>query len=235
MERDCSISLPHKWYPDGTNDEPFHETAPAFNFSKAALMMNYLESAAPQSAAATTTVPAAKGPGGAANGITLDPEECGIASVSRSVKLILLSTDERFCMLVRSYLQHMGFCVFTCTSFDRAKRQFLCRNDIDLWLVDAEALTAEAINFATELRAMHSEVPIVLITESRQGASNMQRQRGQDWLSVRRPIALPDLLATIHRALANTPGIPETSARRGGLDYFENDWMNRLSQNPLMN
>lgn len=196
-------------------------------------MMNHIRSCNDRSSSASAQVPVAKRAGTAAEAIVLDPEERSLANAGRSLKFVLLSTDEAFCRLVRSYLQHLGFCVFTCTSTDRAERQFVERGDIDLWLVDADALGIEAIYIATKVHDLHSEVPIVLISGMRQRGSNIQRLLGRNSVNIKKPIQLPDLLATIHRALAN---VSETPARIDhGFEYFESDWLGKLRQNYLMN
>ena len=197
-------------------------------------MMNPFRPCNDHPSSAPTLVPATKRAGTANDAIVLDPEERSLAGVRRSVKLVLLSTDDRFCILVRSYLQHLGFCVFTCTSSDRAERQFLHRGDIDLWLVDAEALGPEAIYIAAKVHDLHAEVPIVLISGTRQEDSSFQRFLGWNSVNIRKPVQLPDLLATIHRALAT---VPETGMRmhHGDFEYFETEWIDKLRLNHLMN
>lgn len=197
-------------------------------------MMNPHQFFNDRSSSASTLVPAAKRPRTVAQGIVLEPEERSLAGANRSVKLVLLSTDDEFCILARSYLQHLGFCVFTCTSTDRAERQFLERSDIDLWLVDAEALGIDAIYIATKVHDLHSDVPIVLISGMLQEASKLQRLLGQNSVSIRKPIQLPDLLATIHCALANVPAAP-TRVHHGDFEYLESGRIGKLRLNHLMN
>jgi two-component system, chemotaxis family, chemotaxis protein CheY len=157
-----------------------------------------------------------------------------LAGVNRTLKLLLFSTDDQFCAMVRSFLQHLGFSVFTCSSADRAERQFLRRCDIDLWLVDVEALGIEGLYVATKVRDLHSEVPIVLISGVHRDNS-IEHLLVRNWISVRKPIPLPDLLATIHHALSAEPGMPATKPKHDGKDFFETSWLNRLIQIHSMN
>ena len=172
-------------------------------------------------------------------GVNLDPEGCNLAGVNRSLKLVLLSSDDRLCILVRSYLQHLGFCVFTCAGVDRAERRFLERRDIELWLVDVETLGIEAMYLAARVREVHSEVPIILISGLEQTDSDVQRCMWQNWIRLRKPIQLPDLLAAIHRALTTVSGTSMLKKQHRNRNSFESEWMNRFlklgTHNHLLN
>ena len=112
-------------------------------------MSNRVNLLIPALVSASTAAPVLTPMRGAKNqNVVLDPDELNLAAVRRSIKCVLLSDDHQFCVLVRSYLQHLGFCVFTCSSSDRAEQQFLDRRDIDLWVVDIEALGVDAMCLA---------------------------------------------------------------------------------------
>lgn len=198
-------------------------------------MSNFAAPSLPSSSASLFAPVAA--PHRACNGkVSLDPDELNLSTVRRSVKCVLLSADHPFCILVRSYLQHLGFCVFTCSSADRAEQQFLERRDIDLWVVDADALGADAMCLASRVRDLHAELPIVVISGAGQEECVPRTFSWQGWIRIRKPIQLPDLLAIIQRALAKTPAplqfVPLSS---WDAEPVENDWVNRMRQNHLMN
>lgn len=169
--------------------------------------------------------------------VFLDPDEINLVPARRSVKCVLLSDDHLFCVLVRSYLQHLGFCVFTCSSSDRAEQQFLGRRDIDLWVVDFEALGVDAMCLAARVRDLHAELPIVVISGVDQDGNASAPLPWHEWIRIRKPIQLPDLLAIIQRALTMFPVSSQLAAAPGGCDPepLEDDWMHRLRQNHLMN
>lgn len=169
--------------------------------------------------------------------VVLDPDEVNLAPVRRSIKCVLLSDDHLFCVLVRSYLQHLGFCVFTCSSPDRAEQQFLGRRDIDLWVVDFEALGVDAMYLATRIRDLHAELPIVVISGVDEDGNAAAPLSWHEWIKIRKPIRLPDLLAIIQHALANLPASSQLAPDPGGCDPepLGDDWMHRLRQNHLMN
>jgi two-component system chemotaxis response regulator CheY len=184
------------------------------------------------SAATLAPTPAAGGRESSA----LDADELHIEEARNSVKCVLLSADRSFCNLVRSYLQHMGYCVFTCSSSGRAEQQFLDRSDIDLWVVDVEALGADAIYLAARVRELHSGVPIVVISETSHEGVVGRPPLWPGWIRMYKPVQLPDLLAVIQRALAHAPAMFNSrDSARYDAGAFENDWMTRLSQNHSLN
>jgi DNA-binding response OmpR family regulator len=191
-------------------------------------MLSRIQFCSNRSSSALPLVPATKRASSAGVDISLEPEDCNLAAGNRSPRLVLLSNDDRLCILVRSYLQHLGFCVFTCTSSDRAEQRLLERRDIDLWLVDVEALGMEAMYFAIKVRELDAEVPIVLISGADQNSSDIRQLILQNWIRVRKPIQLPDLLAVVHRALSKAPATPPIEREYGDLDAFEIEWMNQL-------
>jgi DNA-binding response OmpR family regulator len=132
-------------------------------------------------------------------------EERGTLSASRPVKLLLVSDDDVFCSLLRAYLQHLGFSLLTCSTSDRAESLFLTRNDIDLWLVDTQALGVEGAYVAVKVRELHPLVPIVLFAGSDQKQSTLQRFFWNGWIRVEKSADLGSLLAVIQRALSDPP------------------------------
>jgi len=160
--------------------------------------------------------------------IGFEPEECNLVGARRSPKLVLLSSDYQLCTRVHSYLQRVGFCVFTCTSFDRAERLFLGRRDIDLWLVDVEALGIEAMYLATKARDLHRDVPVILISGAVQKNDAVRPVFLESWIRIIKPIQLPALLTVIHRALRNVGEMPKVKKLFEDSESFENDWINQL-------
>jgi two-component system, chemotaxis family, chemotaxis protein CheY len=201
-------------------------------------MSNRVNLLIPALVSASTAAPVLTPMRGAKNqNVVLDPDELNLAAVRRSIKCVLLSDDHLFCVLVRSYLQHLGFCVFTCSSSDRAEQQFLDRRDIDLWVVDIEALGVDAMCLAARVRDLHAELPIVVISGVGQESAAASPFPWHEWIRIRKPIQLPDLLAVIQRALAKFPVTSQLAAGPSGCDpeFLENDWISRLRQNHLMN
>jgi CheY-like chemotaxis protein len=158
-----------------------------------------------------------------------EPKDISLRSVRRSLKILLLSDDERFTALVRSYLAHLGFQVFACSTANRAESLFLTRRDIDVWLIDVAALGMEAMRIAVKVRNLDPKVPIVLISEGHQDEGVIQGLFRENCFHVRKPVELPHLLAVVNRALSAEPCRPQPKQKPddlGGL--FDKDWINFL-------
>jgi len=156
----------------------------------------------------------------------LEAEDCAMLSTNRSLKLLLVSDDDAFCSLLRAYLQHVGFSLLTCSTSDRAESLFLTRDDIDLWLVDTQALGVEGAYFAVKVRELHPSVPIVLFAGSDKNQNILQRFFWERWIRIAKSADLGTLLAIIQRALAGPSGAQESRPASENLNRpFEDDWM----------
>lgn len=144
--------------------------------------------------------------------------------------LIVLSNDTRFCTLTRAFLQHAGFSVFTCTTSDRAESLFLNRSDIQLWIIDVQALGIEAVYFATRVREQHPLTPVVLILGEKRDKHSLRHFMLHGWIQLTKPVDLSTLLTTINDQLTNAVTIspPKSfdSDRTIPADPFEDDWLN---------
>jgi len=146
-------------------------------------------------------------------------------------QLVLLSNDTPFCSLTRSFLQHAGFAVFTCTTSDRAESLFLNRSDLQLWMIDVQALGIEAVYFATRLREQHPSMPILLILGEHRDSRTLRQFLLHGWTQLTKPVDFAKMLATIDDVLKNasqrsaaTPIKPEHPG--ASMDPFEPDWLN---------
>lgn len=162
--------------------------------------------------------------------IEFESEESNLAAVKQVIKLLLLSTDGAFCILVRSYLLHLGFSVFICTSAERAESLFLERYDIDIWLIDVQSLGIEAMYFATKVHDLHPGIPIILISGAQRSESCLQRLFWQNWIQIRKPIGLLELLEKIHRVLSSTTASPKTMEQSDDWDHLEAKEITRLTR-----
>jgi DNA-binding response OmpR family regulator len=156
----------------------------------------------------------------------LEAEDHAMLSAHRQLKLLLVSDDDAFCSLLRAYLQRLGFSLLICSTSDRAESQFLTRTDIDLWLVDTQALGVEGAYFAVKVREFHPAVPIVLFAGADRNQNMLQRFFWEDWLRIEKSADLGTLLAFIQRALSGPSGANENRSAPEDLEpAFEDDWM----------
>jgi CheY-like chemotaxis protein len=121
--------------------------------------------------------------------------------VDHSQRVLIVSGDNYFCSLVRSYLESSGLHVCTCSTPDRAETTFLNRCEIDLALIDVQSLGVGAVFFAMHFRESRPEVPLLIIEGARPDELVLKDFLFDSWTTVRKPVELPDLLATIHRLL----------------------------------
>lgn len=132
----------------------------------------------------------------------LEPEDEDLAILRRSIRLVVASSDEGLCRVIRSFLQHLGFTVFVCTSADRAERIFINNCSIDLWLIDVEQLGIEAMQLAFRVRDLYQDTPIVLISTLNYDDDPLLRPLCQSFIRVRKPLRLEELVAVIDHSLS---------------------------------
>lgn len=112
--------------------------------------------------------------------VEADPEENAVLSPKRPLKLVLLSDDHAFCSLLKAYLQHLGFFILTCTNSDHAEALFLTRDNIDLWLIDAQALGNGGCLFCPKGAPFPPRCPIVLIAGKPHNQNMLNGSSGKD-------------------------------------------------------
>ena len=148
---------------------------------------------------------------------------------------MLLSNDTRFCSLTRAFLQHAGFAVFTCTTSDRAESLFLNRSDLQLWIIDVQALGIEAVYFATRVREQHPAMPILLILDEHLENRALRQFLLHGWTQLTKPVDLSKMLTTINNALMNVGSAKHSKPNDfdAPLDPFEAEWLNEFSSTDL--
>jgi CheY-like chemotaxis protein len=147
------------------------------------------------------------------------------------LQLVLLSNDTRFCSLTRAFLHHAGFAVFTCTNSDRAESLFLNRSDLQLWIIDVQALGIEAVYFATRVREQHPAMPILLILSDHAENRSLRQFLLHGWTQLTKPVDLSQMLTTINNVMsdARKGSTLKHYKSDGPLDPFEPEWLNDFS------
>ena len=174
-------------------------------------------------------------PSSSASPCAVDPETAArhddLRLLHPPLQLVLLSNDTCFSSITRAFLQHAGFCVFTCTTSDRAEFLFLGRSDLQLWIIDVQALGIEAVHFATRVREHHPQMPILLILNEHRDTGTLRQFLLHGWTQLTKPVDLAKMLATINDVLTNVP--TGAAAKHfmsdhsdAPLDTFEPDWLN---------
>lgn len=162
-------------------------------------------------------------------------KEDDLGLIKPYLPIVVLSNDTRFCSLTRAFLQHAGFCVFTCTTSDRAGSLFLGRSDIQLWIIDVQALGVEAAYFATRVREEHPSMPVVLMLGENRDKNSLRQFLLHGWIQLTKPVDLSTLLTTINDQLTNVCGrsLPKSFHSDDAIppDPFEDDWLD-IFQSP---
>jgi two-component system chemotaxis response regulator CheY len=144
----------------------------------------------------------------------ISPDHGGSPELSPSV-ILLVDDDPDIRVLTRTFLEHEGYSVFSSGDAERAMQIFRSVPQIDLLVTDLYMPGRSGLELARELKAIRSEVPVLLISggvlEDRQEAG----LRDEGWSFLAKPFGLPELLATVHRILAPAEARRWREAKQG--------------------
>jgi DNA-binding response OmpR family regulator len=139
-----------------------------------------------------------------------------VDSLELSPSMILLVDDDPdIRMLMRTFLEHEGYSVFSSGDAERAVQIFRSVPQIDLLVTDLYMPGRSGMDLARELKGIRSELPVLMISgitlEERQEA----RLQEEGWSFLAKPFRLPELLGTVHRILAPVEARRWREARQG--------------------
>jgi two-component system, chemotaxis family, chemotaxis protein CheY len=131
----------------------------------------------------------------------ISPSYGGSPELTPSV-ILLVDDDPDIRSLTRTFLEHEGYSVFSSGDAERAVQIFRSVPRIDLLVTDVYMPGRSGMELARELKAIRSEVPVLLISG---GVLEEQQEAGlrkEGWSFLAKPFRLPELLGTVHRILA---------------------------------
>ena len=144
----------------------------------------------------------------------MSPSYGGSSELSPSV-ILLVDDDPDVRLLTRTFLEHEGYSVFSSGDAERAVQIFRSVPRIDLVVTDLYMPGRSGMELARELKAIRSEVPVLLISggvlEDRQEAGLQE----EGWSFLAKPFRLPELLAAVHRILAPVEARRWREAKQG--------------------
>ena len=117
-------------------------------------------------------------------------------------KILLVDDDPDIRSLTRTFLEHEGYGVFSSGDADRAAQIFRSVPQIDLLVTDLYMPGRSGMELGLELKALRSELPVLLISGGLVVGEQMVRMQTEGWSFLAKPFRLPELLATVHRILA---------------------------------
>jgi CheY-like chemotaxis protein len=134
----------------------------------------------------------------------------GSSDLSPSV-ILLVDDDPDVRLLTRTFLEHEGYSVFSSGDTERAMQIFRSVPQIDLLVTDVYMPGRSGVELARELKAIRSEVPVLLIS----GGVLEEGQETEGWSFLAKPFRLPELLAAVHRILAPVEARRWREAKQG--------------------
>jgi two-component system chemotaxis response regulator CheY len=138
------------------------------------------------------------------------------ASVSSPLSTILLVDDDPdIRSLTRTFLEHEGYAVYSSGDAERATQIFKNVPQIDLLVTDLYMPQRSGMELAFDLKAMRTELPVLMISGGHLDEEQRDRLQGQGWSFLAKPFRLPELLSTVHRILAPLEARRWREARRG--------------------
>src|SRR5258707_5887225 len=93
----------------------------------------------------------------------ISPSNGGSSELSPSV-ILLVDDDPDVRLLTRTFLEHEGYSVFSSGDAERAAQIFRSVRQIDLVVTDVYMPGRSGMELARELKAIRSEVPVLLIS-----------------------------------------------------------------------
>jgi two-component system, chemotaxis family, chemotaxis protein CheY len=130
----------------------------------------------------------------------ISPSYGGSIELSPSV-ILLVDDDPDIRSLTRTFLEHEGYSVFSSGDAERAAQIFRSVPQVDLVVTDVYMPGRSGMELARELKAIRSEVPVLLISGGVLEEEQEAGLREQGWSFLAKPFRLPEFLGTVHRIL----------------------------------
>jgi DNA-binding response OmpR family regulator len=118
-------------------------------------------------------------------------------------------------VLTRTFLEHEGYSVFSTSDGERAAQVFRNIPKIDLLVTDLYMPGRSGMELGLELKALRSELPVLLISGGSLEGEHEARLEAEGWSFLAKPFRLPELLAAVHRILAPVEARRWREAKQG--------------------
>ncbi|MDQ2833053.1 MAG: response regulator [Acidobacteriota bacterium] len=127
--------------------------------------------------------------------------------------ILVVDDDPDIRSLTRTFLEHEGYAVYSTGDADRAAQIFRNVPQIDLLVTDLYMPGRSGMDLAFELKALRSQLSVLLISGGLVDRVQQARLQEQGWSFLAKPFRLPELLATVHRILAPIEALRWQDAR----------------------
>jgi two-component system, chemotaxis family, chemotaxis protein CheY len=142
------------------------------------------------------------------------PSDNSLPELSPSM-ILVVDDDPDIRSLTRTFLEHEGYSVFSSGDAERAVQIFRSVPKIDLLVTDLYMPGRSGLELGMELKAVRSELPVLLISGGAGAEEYAAQTRGDGWNFLAKPFRLPDFLATVHRILAPVEARRWREAKQG--------------------
>ncbi len=115
--------------------------------------------------------------------------------------ILVVEDDPDMRSLIRTFLEHIGYRVFTAGNADRAAQIFHSVPHIDLLITDLYMPGRSGMDLAHELKTQHHDLPILMISGGLVDQLQSSELIQQGWSFLAKPFLLPELLTTVSQIL----------------------------------
>jgi two-component system, chemotaxis family, chemotaxis protein CheY len=144
----------------------------------------------------------------------VSPDNDNLSELSPST-ILLVDDDSDIRVLTRTFLEHEGYSVFSTSDGERAAQVFRNIPKIDLLVTDLYMPGRSGMELGLELKALRSELPVLLISGGPLEGEHEARLEAEGWSFLAKPFRLPELLAAVHRILAPVEARRWREAKQG--------------------
>jgi two-component system chemotaxis response regulator CheY len=146
--------------------------------------------------------------------LEISPSCDDLQDVSPS-RVLLVDDDAEIRSLMRTFLEHEGYSVFSSGDAERGAQIFRSVPQIDLLVTDLYMPGRSGLELGLELKEMRHDLPVLLISGGLMIDGQMAKMQAEGWSFLGKPFRLPEMLATVHRILAPVEARRWREAKQG--------------------
>jgi two-component system, chemotaxis family, chemotaxis protein CheY len=132
---------------------------------------------------------------------------CPARLITAPSAILVVDDDADIRSLIRTFLEHEGYHVYTSGDANRAAQIFRRAAHIDLLLTDYYMPYRSGMDLALEIKSIQPTLPILMMSGAYLGHSQLHQLRTEGWNFLAKPFTFPQLLANIHEILNTTQAI----------------------------
>ena len=115
--------------------------------------------------------------------------------------ILLVDDDPDIRSLIRTFLEHEGYLVYTAADADRAVQIFHSLGRMDLLITDYSMPDRNGVDLAHELLSIQPDLPVLVISGLLMDVDEMNQIESGGLKFIPKPFSLPRLLSEVHNIL----------------------------------